>query len=187
MDIQIDYWLSRHSIPNGSIVLFRGASALSKTIQWADNAYFNHSELVFWAGPRLMCIGANANGVNPRFLSNVIDEYKDFEVLIPNPKYFSTDQVQQAVDSVLDYTEKDRMEYDYFLLPRILVYKKLHLPVKREIPQGKTICSMFTAYHYGKRLGVPEWSGYVEKHNFFTPQDHLRIKTDKFVKINVSI
>lgn len=182
MDKKIAYYEKRSQIPNGSIVLCHGRSLLSKTIQWADSSYWNHSELVYWAGNRLMCIGANVDGVNPHFLSNVIEDYADFKIIYPNPSFFNQRQIDTAVEYTLDYTEKNRMEYDYFLLPRVLLARKLRLPVKRGIPYGKTICSMFTGFHYAKRIGVEEWVNHASKENFFTPQDHDRIKTDKFVE-----
>ena len=49
----------RPLIRHGAVALFRGTSALSRTIQWADDAYFNHSALVFLAGDRLMVLDAN--------------------------------------------------------------------------------------------------------------------------------
>lgn len=168
----------REQIPQGSILLVRGSSALSKTIQWADDAYYNHSALVFKANDRLMVLDSNAPGVRPEFASQRISEYVDFAFLVPIG--YDSRTLNNAVDLAIDKDLQRNFKYDFALLPKVLVKKKLGLPIKHNLDTGRSICSVFTGYHYGLLLGEYNWVNQSLKANFFTPQDHIRFLSPKW-------
>jgi hypothetical protein len=168
----------RSQIPNGSILLVRGASALSKTIQWADNAYYNHSALVFTAGDRLMVLDSNEGGVKPEFASVRIGEYVDFCFLVPVG--YDTKQVNNAVSFAIDKDVERNFKYDFALLPKVLMAKKLKLPIKHDLETRRSICSVFTGFHYAKLLGEFGWVKQAIDKGYLTPQDHIRFINDKW-------
>jgi hypothetical protein len=170
----------RPLIRHGAVALFRGTSALSRTIQWADDAYFNHSALVFLAGDRLMVLDANALGVAPEFLSERIAQYEDFCILNP---LVDQPTVNNAVNLAIDKDLQRRFKYDFNLLPKVLLKRKLGLKVNHSLETNRSICSVFTGYHYGMLIGEYNWVNQALKANFFTPQDHLRFISNKWEKI----
>ena len=171
MNLEAKYERLRPKIKNGAIALFRGSSALSKTIQWADDAYYNHSGLIFDAGGRLMILDSNAPGVRPEFLSERIEQYVDFCIL--NPTY-SSQTLNNAVNMAIDKDRARNFKYDFMLLPKVLVQKKLGKKVNHNLDSNRTICSVFTGYHYAMFLGEYTWVNQALKENFITPEDHLR-------------
>lgn len=169
----------RANISSGSIALFRGSSALSKTIQWADSAYYNHSALVLDFGGRLMVLDANASGVKPDFLSVRISEYVDFDIL--KPVGFNQQFIDEAVNKAIDKDLAKDYKYDFALLPKILVNKKLGLPVNhRIVDTNKTICSVFTGFHYASFLNYYPYINIVIDKGYITPQDHIRHNNGQF-------
>jgi hypothetical protein len=105
----------------GDIVLFHGHALISRLIQNFDNAYYNHTALVMQTNERIFCIDSNSNGTQPHFLSQEINDYKDFDVLRPLK---SDLEIELALHKVLDKAEQG-LSYDYFALPRIALNRKL--------------------------------------------------------------
>jgi hypothetical protein len=165
----------RDQIVHGSIVLFGGTGILGTIIRWADdNASVNHSALVMKEGNRLLCLDANAEGVDPGFLSTRIAQYNSFRVLVPqglNEKFLN-----HAVSKTIDRAEQKLIKYDFTLLPRILVNKKLGIEVKRMLPADRMICSVFTGLHYAQNLGALDYIRVAREQGYFTPEDHIRYK-----------
>ena len=178
MNIIDRYNSIRDEVPSGSILLVRGSSALSKTIQWADNAYYNHSALVFKANDRLMVLDSNALGVRPEFCSQRISEYKDFCFLVPIG--YDNRSLNNAVDFAISKDLQKDFKYDYALLPKVLLAKKIGLPINHNLDTSRSICSVFTGYHYGMLLGEYKWVNEAMRKDYFTPQDHIRFISDRW-------
>lgn len=178
MRITDKYEALRALITNGSVILFRGSSALSRTIQWADNAYYNHSGLVFAVGERLMILDSNAQGVRPEFLSERIKQYVDFCII--KPIDFPMWTINEAVEKAINKDASRNFKYDFLLLPKVLVSKKIYLPINHSlINSRRTICSVFTGFHYAIEIGFEPWTTKCIEQGYFTPQDHLRYINDK--------
>jgi hypothetical protein len=167
----------RPKIKNGAVALFRGHHALAKTIQWTDKAYYNHSALVFDAGGRLMVLDANAPGVAPEFLSERVSQYDDFCIINP---LIDERTINNGVNLAIAKDLQLRFKYDFALLPKVLIAKKLGLPISHSLETNRSICSVFTGYHYGMLIGEYNWVNQALKADFFTPQDHLRYLSDKW-------
>jgi hypothetical protein len=172
------YEAIRPKIKNGAILLVRGSKALAKTIQWADDAYFNHSALIFDANGRHMVLDSNALGVRPDFLSQRISEYVDFVIL--NPIGYDQKQLDRAVDLAICKDLQLDIKYDFALLPKVLVARKLGRKINHDLDSNRSICSVFTGYHYAKLLGEYSWVNEALKKNYFTPQDHMRFINNKW-------
>ena len=181
MTILERYQAIRPKIRNGAVLLVRGNSTLSRTIQWADDAYFNHSALIFEAGGRLMVLDANAPGVQPEFLETRISQYVDFMVL--NPVGYDIGTLNRAVDLAIRKDIQKNYKYDFMLLPKVLGQRKMGIKVNHNLDSNRTICSVFTGYHYGLLLGEYNWVSLALKNNFITPEDHLRVLSDRWEKL----
>ena len=172
----------RQQIENGDIALFRGTHLLARTIQWGDampdllgnmrKAYYNHCALIFKKGERLLTIDSVANGVQPHFLSHLMKGYIDF--CIVRPTGFSGGQIDDAVNRATAKAEQG-IKYDFWMLPRIGLYRRFGLDAKKLGSTDRDTCSEFTGRRYGAEiLGINSYKDIVEKQNFISPQDHIR-------------
>jgi hypothetical protein len=161
----------RNQIRHGDIILFRGNSLLSKTIQYFDNAYYNHTEVALEVNSRLLCIGSNRSGVKPDFLSNKIAEYVDFCVLrLLVPDLHIALGLYKSIER-----GEIRTFYDFLLLPRIALVKKTGINISSLGSKDRDICSEFSRY-YANAAGVDCYNN-IE---LITPQDFVRFaNTDK--------
>lgn len=182
MNAEKKYLELRSNINNGDIALFRGTHLLPRIIQWGDaikdenriwiKAYYNHCALIFKKGTRLFTIDSVANGVQPHFLSHLMKDYIDF--CIVRPVGFSGTQIDDAVNKSIDKAE-DGIKYDYWMLPRIGLYRRFGLNAKKLGSDNRDTCSEFTGKRYASEcLGIKSYQEAVEKQNFITPEDHLR-------------
>jgi len=168
---EVDIWYNeiRHTIGSGWIVLFRGKSLLSKTIQFFDKAYFNHAGVVVKYGDRLFIIDSNARGVHPEFLSHRISQYEDVCFLQP---LYSKEILDSAVEKVLSKAEEG-IKYDFLLLPQIAIKRYFGIKIKMNDNKRRDICSEFVR-RYTLEIGSNTYSqeslGSVE----ISPQDFVR-------------
>lgn len=165
----------RSEINNGDVILFRGTSMLSKTIQYCDKAYYNHAGLVMRLGSRLLILDSNAHGVRPDFLSMRMDEYIDFCVVRIN-NGLSQMMIDSCVNRVIDRSESSLIKYDFALLPRVAIARKFGYDIKNlGEKENRDICSMFTGERYLiQSAGIKCLAKAKEKQNWLTPEDHLR-------------
>lgn len=185
MDIKEKYKQTRSIIKNGDIILFRGNNILSKIIQKCDhNAYYNHSGIVFKKFGRLFILDSNQHGVHPDFLSARMEKYIDFFII--SPKYAEKD-INEALSNLFKQSE-DGIKYDFSLLLKIAIYRKLFKvnKFKKDNYKNKDICSEFVR-RYLKILGITSYD-YL-KTEWITPQDILRYydKNKMELKFNDSI
>ena len=180
-NIDIKYFVNRHSIHNGDVMLFRGKRLLSRIIQWGDSkrndegkmqkAYYNHAGVVYKINHRLFIVDANAPGVQPEFLSARIRKNVDFCVI--RPIGFAQETIDASVNIIINKSEEG-IKYDVLLLPRILLSRKLRFNLQWG-EERKDICSEFTGKRYlAQNLGVKCFQEGIEKQGYVTPQDHIR-------------
>lgn len=130
----------RDQIQNGDLVLFRGDSALSKTIQNLDNAYYNHIGLVISSNGRNFVLDSNAKGVEPGFLSERMNGYIDFCII--RPSGWNPALITQAAGNAIEKASSNHIRYDFQLLIDILIYRKTGIDPGLNA-QNKDICSEF--------------------------------------------
>ncbi|MEW6469662.1 MAG: hypothetical protein AB1458_12095 [Bacteroidota bacterium] len=163
------------------VVLFRGSHLLARTIRFFDESYYNHVGVGFIMSnattTRVMLIDSNADGVQPRFMSERIKGYEDFSII----RYLhKNEDICHALDEALSRGEQG-IKYDFLLLPKIAWYKtgdKLRrlfgLPPRNrivEVTGKRDICSEF-AKVFVKALGE-------ETKRILTPQDFMRYRDPK--------
>ncbi len=174
MDIKEKYSKFRPYLKNGDIMLIRGNSFISKSIQYFDKSYYNHALLVYDDGERLFAIQAGpSDGVAPAYLSEVIRENTDFCIL--RPKYEQS-VIDKHTSTAMDKSE-DGIKYNKMMILQVLLKRKFGWNVKKlGDNSNEDICSMFTGIRYGKLFPLTcftESAGYKEN-NFLTPQDLMR-------------
>ena len=165
MDIQAKYQQARPYIKNGDIVLMRGSHLLAQTIQYFDSAYYNHIGVIFQSEEHFFIMDSTRKGVAPDFLSERIKGYADFCILSPKR---TPEEINAALKQVFERGDIGT-KYDFLLLPRIAIYKKLGLDIKKWGSDKRDICSEFTRY-YTNDLNINCYKDI----QFITPQDFLR-------------
>lgn len=174
MNITEKYKRARPYIKNGDIVLFRGKHLLAKLIQYFDSAYYNHIGVVFESEGHLMIMDSNGKGVRPDFLSERIRGYVDFCILSPKRN-------GEEINIALDYafTRGDiGTKYDFFLLPRIAIIKKLKIDFTGFGSETRDICSEFARY-YTDCLSINCYKNIP----LITPQDFIRSRNKEEVSL----
>jgi len=164
----------RNKINNGDVALFRGSSMLSQSIQYFDNAYYNHAGLVMRLGSRLLILDSNGVGVHPDFLSLRMDEYVDFCIVRIN-NGFSQTEIDSCVNRVIDRSESSRIKYEWSLLPKVAIARKFGIKLKFNDEENRDICSMFTDDRYlAQSAGIKCMEKAKAEQEWITPQDTLR-------------
>ncbi len=161
-------------LKSGDIVLFRGTSLLSRSIQYFDKAYYNHIGIIDKHRNDFIIIDSNAQGVKPDWLSLRLGEYIDACVIRPiRPQH----ELDWAIEDVSRKAAKG-IKYDYALLPRIAISRKFGVEVKRLGSDKRDICSEFVK-RYTSVLGIECYN----KEGWITPQDFLRYLNPNEIEI----
>ena len=147
---------------------------LSKSIQYCDSAYYNHSGLILKLGSRLMVLDSNGNGVHPDFLSIRMDEYVDFCIVRIN-NGFSQTEIDSCVNRVIDRAESHQIKYEYSLLPKVALARKFGIKMKFNDKENRDICSMFTDDRYlAQTAGIKCMQKAKAEQGWITPMDTIR-------------
>lgn len=173
------YEQNRNNIQTGDLILFRKEnSALSRSIQKFDKAYYNHIGLVFSfsSGPdkRNFVMDSNAKGVKPDLLSDRMKKYQDFCIIRPRSDWRQDPEVVAAVGRVLQRTEQN-IKYDFTLLLEIAIERSLGRKVIDIDQTDRDICSEF-AYRYAKELYTIAFDYTKKNWGWISPQDFLRVR-----------
>lgn len=165
----------RPFVQSGDIILFRGKRLLAKTIQFFDKARYNHIGVVYESMGRFFIIDSNANGVHPDFLSQRCEEYVEVAILRPCEKFAS--KINSAIESIMGLAD-EKIKYDFLLLPRIAIARKLGIDFKRLGDDKRDICSEW-ARRYARALGATCF----DNGTWITPEDFLRLCGDNFKRV----
>jgi len=170
-----EYYNVRSEFKDGDIVLYRGNGFMSKSIQYFDDAFYNHIGIVKWIGNRLFTIDMWTQGIEIVPLSRRIKTYNYFCIIRFKDK--SVDFIDKAIDSVFEKVERDT-KYDYFLLPRVAFLKKTGIDLVGMGKKNRFICSELCQY-FSDNLEIDCYKNI----NLITPQDFIRKKDDKEVEV----
>lgn len=166
------YETVRNEIKDGDIILYRGSSLLARAIQYFDGAHYNHAGVAKWVGNRLFTIDMWNYGIEFTTVSRRMRYYDEFCILRPKLKD------GRDIDAALNYLMNKidlNTQYDYFLLPRIALYKKTGINLACLGENRRFICSELVQY-YTNELKIRCYS----KIDLITPQDFIRsIDTDQ--------
>lgn len=165
-----DYYTVRGQIQAGDIVLYRGNGILARMIQYFDSAHWNHVGMVEQIGDRLVTIEMWNKGIQLIPLSRRVDSYKEFAVLRP---IAPAEDKKKGLVELVNCWDRDE-KYDYWLLPRIAIYKKTGINLKVLGKNKRNICSEL-AQKYTNAIGLNCYKDL----ELPTPQDFIR-------KINLS-
>ena len=165
MNIKEKYNQARPYIQNGDIILMRGSHFLAKLIQYFDSAYYNHVGVMFEDDGHFFIMDSTRKGVAPDFLSERINGYADFCILSPKR---SPEEINKALGTAFDRGDI-RTKYDFLMLPRIAIQKKLGLDVKQWGSADRDICSEFARF-YTNALNISCYKNIQP----ITPQDFIR-------------
>jgi hypothetical protein len=164
---------NRADIKQGDIILFRGNAFISRGIRWLDNAPYNHAAVVFEAHGRKLVLESTGHGVNPRFLSVVMEKEKYTNFCIIRPKAWTEDQMLSALNATFDSAEKV-INYDHLLLAQIAIKRLFDRTVEWK-SQRMDICSEF-ARRYARSFPDPKADNFEMPrmpNSFITPWDFV--------------
>ena len=180
MTISEKYELLRPKISSGDLILFHGTSLLSKTIQWADHAYFNHIGVVIDSYGALFILDANANGVQSDRLSYRINGYKkysDFTIISPKENRLNIDR-QMAI--LLKRSDDKTIKYDFDNGIKEMFNRATNTNRFKIKENDKAICSS-NVYQYAINLNMV--TSDFEKLRIAFPQDYIRYANHNNIKI----
>ena len=167
--------LVRPNIQSGDIMLFRGKHLLARTIQFFDNATYNHVGIVYESLGRFFVIDSNENGVRPDFLSERCMKYEEVAVLRPCEKYRA--KINSAIEAIIALAD-EKIKYDFMLLPRIAIARKLGIDFLQLGSEQRDLCSEW-ARRYARALGATCY----DNGTWITPQDFIRLAKDDFIRV----
>lgn len=173
-DLLPKYSLFRDKIETGDIILFRGKSILSKTIQFFDKSYYNHIGIAYWSYGRLFIVDSNENGVRPDFMSYRMRDYVDFCVI--RPKHIVMFKIT-CLEKCLELGE-NVARYDFLLLLRIACKKYFNIDLKRLGDKSRYICSEYVQY-YTNHLGDEKYKNV----QFPSPEDFIRNRDSNYFSL----
>jgi hypothetical protein len=166
------YLDNRSNIKQGDIILFRGNALISRSIRWLDNAPYNHAGVVFEAHGRKLVLESTGHGVNPRFLSVVMEKEKYTDFCIIRPKAWTEAQILDALNATFDSAEQV-LKYDHGLIFQIAIKRLFNRNVKWE-SQRLDICSEF-ARRYARNFDPKPDNFEMPRmpNSFITPWDFV--------------
>jgi hypothetical protein len=171
-EIPKKYLENRDSLKSGDVILYRGTGFLAKTIQYFDDAYYNHVGIVWKLETggeveyRLLTLDMWSEGLTLKPLSFRMVGYEDFCVLRPK---VSKTTIKTALNTAINEWEASDIKYDYLLLPRIALVKKTGIDLTGLGSRKKFVCSEF-GQEYFTNIGIMSYADI----KLITPQDFLR-------------
>lgn len=178
MGIKEKYEAYRKIAKDGDILLFRGTSFVAKGIQYFDDAYYNHSAVVYWSKNRLEMLDAWYGGVVkvPASRRALVDYKKgDFCVLRPIGK--SKEELEEGIRAINERWHAIT-KYHYGMLLRIALIKKTGIDITGLSKRERTICS-FTTRDFTNAAGIECYRDLYLP----TPEDFLRFIDTSQVRV----
>lgn len=177
MDYKEKYEAYRKIAKSGDIILTHSNKIVAKSIQWIDNCYYHHSEIVDWQRGRLMGFGSHPDGANPVFLSHRFENKKWDDFTVIRPTGYTQRDIDKALNKIYDFAER-YYHYDFAMVFDVLA-SKFNLRAKKKGKIDKNICSELTL-QYSKFLGN---DFKVREDGYFTPSEHLRQMNHNYKKV----
>lgn len=176
-DVPEKYKKYRDSFETGDLVLYRGSSFLSRSIQYFDRAYYNHIGVVWKADDmdRVLTLDMWAGGLVCVPLSRRMDGYSDFCIMRPR---VGEAKMEAAIKEILSYWGGKEVKYDNTLLLRIALIKKTGIDLTGLGKSDRFICSEFAQF-YVNLLGLNTYDNI----NLITPEDFRRYIDQNFMML----
>jgi hypothetical protein len=159
-------------IKQGDIILFGGSDGLmGKLIRYFDNATYTHIGIIVLIENIPFVLDMWSRGIELVPLTKRLKIYSKYLVL--RPTTFLNDNDLFVKNILKEWENNRKIGYDYFLLLRIAIAKKLKIDIIAWRKKNKWICSEL----------VQEYCGYFtntyENIHLITPQDFVRYKDEK--------
>lgn len=126
---------------NGDIILYKGKGLTSSLIRYFDDAQFSHVGVV-WCPEKVnhkLTLDMWTTGLTCLPLKRRVSIYDEFCIVRPNRPQ---ELINNAIDKLLYKWDGTSIKYDYMILLRIAIAKKLKLNVSMG-RAAKDICSEF--------------------------------------------
>lgn len=161
---------------NGDIILYKGKGVTSSLIRYFDNAQYTHVGMV-WCPEKVnhkLTLDMWTTGLTCLPLKRRVSIYEQYCIVRPHRPQ---EAINYAIDSFLDNWDGTNVKYDFMILLKIAIAKKLKLNVS--MGRGKKyICSEFIQ-SYAELLEISSYSN----NKLITPQDFIRSAEEKECQI----
>ncbi len=157
----------RRQIKDGDLILFHGTKIIAKTIQYCDNAYWNHIGVVVEKHGALFIVDANGNGVQADRLSYRISKYKSGNFTIIQPLV----DIEVAMVNLLKRSDDKWLHYDFRNGIKELFNRKFGWNLEIKMRDEHCICSS-NDEQYVKDLEIMTIE--FSKLRIPFPQDYIR-------------
>jgi|DewCreStandDraft_4_1066084.scaffolds.fasta_scaffold34394_5 hypothetical protein len=157
----------------GDIVLFGGSSGLmGKLVRYFDNAEYTHIGICISISQEIFILDMWSKGIEIVPIEKRLDVYPKQLIIRPKDVHI----IPFAIKSMLWYWQGNRhIGYDYFLLLRIAIAKKLGLDFLFIGKEHRFICSELVQKY--ANYFCTDW----EDISLITPQDFVRKQSSKFL------
>ena len=176
------YYSLRPQINDGDLILFRGTSIVSRTIQNCDHAYWNHVGVVVEKHGALFIVDANANGVQADRLSFRIQGYakgKDEDFMVIHPTAVPLKK-SIYMRKLLRRSDIKWIHYDFRNGIKELLNRKFGWNLKISMRDEHAICSSNDAeYAINIEIVTEEFKNL----RIAFPQDYIRYMNKENVRI----
>jgi len=143
--------MENKNFQHGDIVLFGGAKGIvSNLIKFFDNATYTHVGLVYYLENNPWCLDMWFNGSELVPLSKRIKIYSKIKILRPE---IEKEEIDFYLKTILDdLSILGHYPYDYGLLPRIAISKKLKIDFINWGRAASWTCSEFVQMKYTNKF-----------------------------------
>lgn len=170
--IKDKYQRIRPYIKDGDLIIFHGRSLLSRLIQWADGAHYNHIGVVINKFGALYIVDSNASGVQADRLSWRIGKYRggDFAVI----QSITTDmELKYELHRLLNKSDEKWIKYDYLNGIKELCNRAFGTNFRITKRDEHDICSDYVSeYAVGLKMVTEDFT----KRPIQFPQDYIRYR-----------
>ncbi|MCU0436732.1 MAG: hypothetical protein MUC49_02385 [Raineya sp.] len=167
-------------LKNGDIILFGGSQGfMGKTIRFFDKCIYTHIGIVYFIENKPFLLDMWTKGIE---LVPVHKRQKIYPktAILRDSESFEYEKTS-CIESILDeWVFQGNLPYDYGLLPRIAIAKRLGLDILAWGKNKAYICSELVKEFYAS-----SFTDAYDKIELITPQDFIRFKPNHFELIEL--
>lgn len=168
--------METEKIKTGDILLFGGSKGImGKLIRYFDRATYTHTGIAIEIYEKIFVLDMWTQGIELVPLTKRNKIYPTIKILRPSKEKLIKGFVKYMIGL---WANNRDIKYDYFLLLRIAIAKRLGIDIFVWGKKNKFICSELVQEYCN--LFTDEYNNF----DLITPQDFIRYKSDNLIEIN---
>ena len=164
--------IKKFNIETGDLILFGGSNGImGKLIRYFDKATYTHIGIAVWVLDKLFVLDMWTKGVELVPFEKRASVYP-LQTVIKKTDILHSIIPKSIVSKLLEkWGRNNHIPYDYFLLPRIAIAKKLGIDFLAWGNKSKYTCSELAMEYFSIMVDQSEQ---IHQINLITPQDFVR-------------